>query len=173
MYRPRSLMVQSTLPRIRIISSDVKAPSTMPRSDGMLISGRAAGSNSTAQLSTLERIATIFLTGKIQALSCFPMMWNKRILRKLLGLYLSQARRLWNHLPDSVRHQPLGRAYGRHLHALVRLHAERKQYFATFFLRNRVALELMRRLADKKAHGSSLTITVFARSKGAEVYSIV
>ena len=145
----------------------------MPRSGGMLISGRAAGSNSTAQLSTLERIASIFLNGKIQALSCFPMMWNTRILRKLLRLYLSQARRVWDHLPDSVRHRPLGRAYGRHVHALVRLHAERSQYFATYFLRNRVELELMRRLADKKAHGSSLTIAVLACSKGAEVYSIV
>ena len=122
----------------------------MPRSDGMLISGRAAGSNSTAQLSTLERIVSIFLNGKIQALSCFPMMWNTRILRKPLRLYLSQARRVWDHLPDSVRHGPLGRAYGRHLHALVRVHAERSQYFATYFLRNRVELELMRRLADRK-----------------------
>ena len=63
--------------------------------------------------------------------------------------------------------------YGRHLHALVCLHAERKQYFATFFLRNRPELELIRRLATKKARCSKLEIGVLACSKGAEVYSIL
>jgi chemotaxis methyl-accepting protein methylase len=63
--------------------------------------------------------------------------------------------------------------YGRHLHSLVRLEAERQQYFATFFLRNRPELELMCRLLDHKAHGSSLKISVLACSKGAEVYSIL
>jgi chemotaxis methyl-accepting protein methylase len=63
--------------------------------------------------------------------------------------------------------------YGRHLHALVRLRGERHQYFSTFFLRNRAELELMRRLLDQKAHGSSLDISVLACSKGAEVYSIL
>ena len=55
---------------------------------------------------------------------------------------------------------------------MVRLEAERKQYFATFFLRNRPELELMRRLVDQKAYGSSINLTVLACSKGAEVYSI-
>ena len=90
-----------------------------------------------------------------------------------MGFYLSQSRRVWNHLPDSIRRLSVGRLYGRHLHTLVRLHADRKQYFATFFLRNRAELELMRRLADKNRHGSELRIVVLACSKGAEVYSIV
>jgi chemotaxis methyl-accepting protein methylase len=59
------------------------------------------------------------------------------------------------------------------LHALVRLHALRGQNHSTFFLRNRAELELMRRLLDQKAHGSSVDIAVVACSKGAEVYSIL
>lgn len=63
--------------------------------------------------------------------------------------------------------------YGRYVHYLVRLHAQRNQYFATFFLRNRPELELMCRLLDRNAYGSTLKISVLACSKGAEVYSIV
>ena len=65
-----------------------------------------------------------------------------------------------------------------HLHALVLLSRDynmrttRKQYVATFFLRNRPELELMRRLLDHKGDGSSLQISVLGCSKGAEVYSI-
>jgi chemotaxis methyl-accepting protein methylase len=55
---------------------------------------------------------------------------------------------------------------------VVQLEAEREQYFATFFLRNRPELELMRRLVDQKSHSSSLDLLVLACSKGAEVYSI-
>ena len=98
---------------------------------------------------------------------------NARILRKCLGAYLFQIRRIWSHLPASLRLLLPGRLYGGHLHALVRLHAERKQYFGTFFLRNRAELELMCRLLNHKAHASSLKISVLACSKGAEVYSIV
>jgi chemotaxis methyl-accepting protein methylase len=41
------------------------------------------------------------------------------------------------------------------------------------FLRNRPALELIRRLAEQKAHGATLRIAVLACSIGAEVYSIL
>ncbi len=51
--------------------------------------------------------------------------------------------------------------------------ATREQYFGTFFLRNRPALELMRRLVDKKAKNSTLRATILACSAGAEVYSIL
>jgi chemotaxis methyl-accepting protein methylase len=95
------------------------------------------------------------------------------ILRKCLGAYLSQSKRIWHHLPVSMRLISAGRMYGRHLHAFVRRHAERRQYFATFFLRNRAELELMGRLLNQKSHGSSLDISVLACSKGAEVYSIL
>ncbi|MGD0445084.1 MAG: CheR family methyltransferase [Edaphobacter sp.] len=83
-----------------------------------------------------------------------------------------QAKRTWKHLPPAVQHHPIGIAYGRHLDYLVRLHADRRQYFATFFLRNKAELELMRRLLDQRPHGSRLNMTVLACSKGAEVYSI-
>ena len=76
-------------------------------------------------------------------------------------------------MPASLQRLPLGRSYGSHLHAMVRRRAERQQYFATFFLRNRAELELIRRLADQKTHGSKLDISVLACSKGAEVYSIL
>jgi chemotaxis methyl-accepting protein methylase len=95
-----------------------------------------------------------------------------RFLRRFLRAYSPQLRRIWNHLPGSLRTSSMGRLYGRHLHAVVRFHAERKQYFATFFLRNRAELDLMRQIADQKAHGSDLKIAVIACSKGAEVYSI-
>jgi hypothetical protein len=95
------------------------------------------------------------------------------ILRKCLATYLVQIRRIWKHLPASFRRLSLGRLYGRHLHALVRLLADRSQYFGTFFLRNRAELELMCRLLVQKAHGASLNISVLACSKGAEVYSIL
>jgi SAM-dependent methyltransferase len=65
------------------------------------------------------------------------------------------------------------RVYGAWLHSLVCLHATRRQYFGTFFLRNRPALELIRRLADEQVNGSTLRIAVLACSIGAEVYSIV
>src|SRR5215472_9164495 len=94
---------------------------------------------------------------------------NSQILRRCVGVYLSQLKRIWNHFPPSLR----GRVYGRHLHALVRLYAERRQSFGTFFLRNRAELELMGRLLDQKAHGSSLDLSVLACGKGAEVYSIL
>jgi chemotaxis methyl-accepting protein methylase len=65
-----------------------------------------------------------------------------------------------------------------HLHALVLLSRDynmrttRRQYVATYFLRNRPELELMRRLLDQKGDGSGLQISVLGCSKGAEVYSI-
>jgi chemotaxis methyl-accepting protein methylase len=56
---------------------------------------------------------------------------------------------------------------------LVCLSANRQQYFGTFFLRNRPALELMRRLVQQREHASTLKIAVLGCSVGAEVYSIL
>ena len=50
---------------------------------------------------------------------------------------------------------------------------DRRQFFGTFFLRNRPELELIRRLSDQKGKGSTLKITVLGCSNGAEVYSII
>lgn len=86
---------------------------------------------------------------------------------------LSQMRRIWNHLPPSLRALSPGRAYARFLHAQVCRYAERTQNHSTFFLRNRAELEQMGRLLDQKAHNSSLDVALLACSKGAEVYSFV
>jgi chemotaxis methyl-accepting protein methylase len=90
----------------------------------------------------------------------------------LVGVYINQNRRVWNHLPDSVRRSVVGQIYGGHLNALVRAHSNRQQAVATFFLRNRPELELMRQVAEQKPLGADLSITIVACSKGAEVYSV-
>jgi hypothetical protein len=90
-----------------------------------------------------------------------------------IGFYLRLNKRIWQSLPSRVRDLYPIRYYGAWLHTLVRLHANRRQYFGTFFLRNRPALELMSRLAQQKVHGSTLRIAVLACSIGAEVYSIL
>ncbi len=97
---------------------------------------------------------------------------KSRIVRKLWGTHLSQARWVWNRFPPAVRELPLGRAYARYLDRLVRTHATRRQEFATFFLRNRPELELLRRLANQRRAGAFFSVSVLACSKGAEVYSI-
>jgi SAM-dependent methyltransferase len=89
------------------------------------------------------------------------------------GFYLRLNKKMWERLPSRVRDFHPVRFYGTWLHTLVRLRAERQQYFGTFFLRNRPALELMRRLVRRKAHGSTLRIAVLGCSIGAEVYSIL
>jgi SAM-dependent methyltransferase len=87
--------------------------------------------------------------------------------------YLRLNKRIWQLLPSRVRNLYPVRCYGAWLHTLVCLRASRQQYFGTFFLRNRPALELMRRLAQQKVRGSTLRIAVLACSIGAEVYSIL
>jgi len=89
------------------------------------------------------------------------------------GFYLRLNKRIWDCLPSRVRNLNVVRSYGTWLHSLVCLGARRQQFFGTFFLRNRPALELMRRLAGQKPHGATLRITVLGCSIGAEVYSIL
>jgi SAM-dependent methyltransferase len=89
------------------------------------------------------------------------------------GFYLRLNKRVWECLPSRVRNLHALRSYGEWLHSLVCLGARRQQFFGTFFLRNRPALELMRRLAQQKAQDSTLRIAVLGCSIGAEVYSIL
>jgi SAM-dependent methyltransferase len=89
------------------------------------------------------------------------------------SLYLRLNKWIWERLPSRVRNLYPIRSYGNWLHNLVCLRARREMYFGTFFLRNRPALELMRRLADQKANGANLRVAVLACSIGAEVYSIL
>jgi SAM-dependent methyltransferase len=89
------------------------------------------------------------------------------------SLYLRLNKRIWEGLPARLRDLYPVRSYGAWLHTLVCLCARRRQYFGTFFLRNRPALELMRRLARQRDHGATLRIAVLGCSIGAEVYSIL
>jgi hypothetical protein len=93
--------------------------------------------------------------------------------RSPANLYLRLNKWVWNGLPSQVRGLKIVRSYGAWLHTLVCLHARREQCFGTFFLRNRPALELIRRLCEQKVRGATLRIAVLACSIGAEVYSIV
>jgi chemotaxis methyl-accepting protein methylase len=89
------------------------------------------------------------------------------------AFYLRLNKRIWERLPSGVRNLYPVRSYGAWLHNLVCLRAERQQFFGTFFLRNRPALELMGRLAGQKPGSSTLRIAVLGCSIGAEVYSIL
>jgi SAM-dependent methyltransferase len=89
------------------------------------------------------------------------------------GFYLRLNKQIWERLPPRVQNLHALRWYGAWLHSLVCLGARRQQFFGTFFLRNRPALELMRRLARQKPQGSTLRIAVLGCSIGAEVYSIL
>jgi hypothetical protein len=88
-------------------------------------------------------------------------------------VYLRLNKPVWEIIPPALQDSSLVHDYGTWLQSLVRLSATREQYFGTFFLRNRPALELTRRIADKKARGATLRIAVLACSAGAEVYSIL
>ena len=89
------------------------------------------------------------------------------------SLYLRLNRLIWDQLPSRVRDLTVVRSYGVWLHNLVCLHGKREQYFGTFFLRNRPALELIRRLCEQKSHGATVRIAVLGCCIGAEVYSIL
>jgi chemotaxis protein methyltransferase CheR len=94
-------------------------------------------------------------------------------IRRLETAFLGLNERIWQRLPASARELRFVQAYGGWLHTLVRRHANREMYLGTFFVRNRPALELMRRLTEEKPHGSTLRIAVLGCSIGAEVYSIL
>ena len=99
-------------------------------------------------------------------------MSQSRRLRRYLGrLYLRVNIWVWNHLPTSLTSSRLGWMYGAHLHELVQLRSERKQYMGTFFFRNRPELQLLIRLLDSKRQASAVNLTILGCSKGAEVYS--
>ena len=82
-------------------------------------------------------------------------------------------RRIWRRLPPRVHDLRAAQAYGRWLHALTSRNADREMYVGTLFLRNRPALELMRRLAGEMQKGSTMRVAVLGCSVGVEVYSIL
>jgi chemotaxis methyl-accepting protein methylase len=86
--------------------------------------------------------------------------------------FLRLNRRLLNKLPASLIARGPVRAYGNFLHALVRFQSVRGQLLHTFFMRNRPALELLRRLAEKWDKSKILRVAVIGCSAGAEAYSV-
>lgn len=90
-----------------------------------------------------------------------------------VGLYLRISQAIWKRLPPVVRDSRIGRAYGQFLHALVCRRAQRRQFFGTYFLRNRPQLEQIRRLVAQRERGATLRIAILGCSIGAEVYSVL
>ena len=89
-----------------------------------------------------------------------------------VGAFLRVNRLVWNHLPASVTSLALLRRYGEFSHRVARAHDQRGQAFSTYFLRNRPALELMRRLAERRTRNDTLRVAVLGCSTGAEAYSV-
>jgi chemotaxis methyl-accepting protein methylase len=87
--------------------------------------------------------------------------------------FLELNQRIWRRLPGRARDLSPVEDYGRWLHTLVCRHADREMALGTLFLRNRPALELMRRLVDKQDRGARLKIAVLGCSVGVEVYSVL
>ena len=104
--------------------------------------------------------------------------WLTRVVRlRIFGkspvrAYMRLNRQLWNKLPASVTALSPIRSYGNFLHALARMQGDRGQLFHTFFLRNRPALELIRRLAERSTRTDTLRVAVLGCSTGAEAYSV-
>lgn len=82
-------------------------------------------------------------------------------------------RPIWRRLPPRMHDLHAVQAYGRWLHVLNSRTADRDMALGTLFLRNRPALELMRRLFADRPQGSSLRVAVLGCSAGVEVYSIL
>ena len=90
-----------------------------------------------------------------------------------LGFYLRVNKAIWRRLPAGIRDSRPARWYGGLLHGIVCRRARRRQYFGTFFLRNRPQLEQIRRIVSQRAHGATVRIGILGCSIGAEVYSVL
>ena len=100
-----------------------------------------------------------------------PRGWHVR--RGLCRRFVNANRRIWDLLPSSIKATRTVKRYGAYLHSLVQRYADRRQFYGTYFLRNRAEIELIRKLAGELPRGSDLKLTVAGCSNGAEVYSIV
>jgi SAM-dependent methyltransferase len=89
-----------------------------------------------------------------------------------MNAFLRLNRRLWNNLPASVIALRPTRSYGNLLHTIVQIQSARGQLCHTFFLRNRPALELIRRLMERRSVAETVRIAVLGCSTGAEAYSV-
>ena len=92
---------------------------------------------------------------------------------RVVKAFLGRNEQIWRRLPTPVRDLRPVQSYGARSHALVCRYADREMYLGTRFLRNRPALELMRRLVQTNEHGARLKIAVLGCSIGTEVYSMI
>ena len=113
------------------------------------------------------------LFGSICRASTSDVPRGGRLPQRLRTAFLDRNESIWRRLPARTRDLRPVRAYGAWLHMLASQHADREMYLGTYFLRNRPALELMRRLVQTKDHGAPLKIAVLGCSIGAEVYSVL
>jgi polysaccharide pyruvyl transferase WcaK-like protein/chemotaxis methyl-accepting protein methylase len=97
----------------------------------------------------------------------------RHLRQRLETAFLVRNERVWRRLPARARELRPVRSYGAWLHALVCRGADREMYVGTHFLRNRAALELMRRLLQSKGRNARVKIAVLGCSIGVEVYSIL
>ena len=108
--------------------------------------------------------------------------WLRRLIGQLIRVkilgkspvaaFLRLNQPLWNNLPPSITSLGPVRSYGDFLHTVARVHNARAQAFATFFLRNRPQLELIRRLVQRRTETEALKLAVLGCSIGAETYSV-
>lgn len=87
--------------------------------------------------------------------------------------FLRLNERIWRSLSPSTRDLAPVRDYGAWLHKRVCRRASREMYLGTLFLRNRPALELIRRIIEQEEDCASVKIAVLGCSIGVEVYSIL
>jgi chemotaxis methyl-accepting protein methylase len=109
----------------------------------------------------------------VNAVSTRDVRGGQDLRPRLEAAFLGVNKRIWPRLPVRVRDLRPVRAYGARWHARVCRHADREMYLGTLFLRNRPALDLMRRLFEKEDAGAHLRIAVLGCSIGVEVYSIL
>ena len=97
----------------------------------------------------------------------------RRLWVSALHRYVRYNEWVWDRLPPAVTRAAPLRSYASLMHRVIRSTMDRRQYFGTFFFRNRPTLTLIPHLADRAAVDSVLTIAFLGCSSGAEVYSVL
>jgi len=113
------------------------------------------------------------LFGRTDRASTSAASPSQALRHRLVMSFLGRNERIWRRLPPRARDLRPVRAYGAWSHALVCQNVNREMYLGTHFLRNRPALELMRRIVGTKEQGARVKIAVLGCSIGVEVYSIL
>ena len=100
------------------------------------------------------------------------LSWLKIFGKSPVNAFFRLNHRLWDSIPASFTSVGPIRLSGELLHSLACIHNERAQAFATFFLRNRPQLDLIRRLVQQRTEAETLRVAVLGCSIGAEAYSV-